>query len=119
MQEVQRPLLTPDECLRMPGPKKNAQDSQQITQGKMSYDLLRLRLHRLIERIPGTHRYQLTELGRRTALFYSRTFKSRTPPWPLSNCPSQAAPGQLQPHRRIPSSRSPANQLLRGEESRI
>jgi type IV secretion system protein VirD4 len=25
MQEVQRPLLTPDECLRMPGPKKDAQ----------------------------------------------------------------------------------------------
>ena len=24
MQEVQRPLLTPDECLRMPGPKKDA-----------------------------------------------------------------------------------------------
>lgn len=24
-QETQRPLLTPDECLRMPGPKKNAQ----------------------------------------------------------------------------------------------
>jgi type IV secretion system protein VirD4 len=24
-QEVQRPLLTPDECLRMPGPKKNEQ----------------------------------------------------------------------------------------------
>lgn len=24
-QEVQRPLLTPDECLRMPGPRKNAQ----------------------------------------------------------------------------------------------
>ena len=23
MQEVQRPLLTPDECLRMPGPKKD------------------------------------------------------------------------------------------------
>ena len=42
--------------------------------GKMSYDLRRLRLHRLIERIPGTHRYQLTEIGRRTALFYSRTF---------------------------------------------
>jgi hypothetical protein len=49
-------------------------DNQQITQGKMSYDLRRLRLHRLIERIPGTHRYQLTEIGRRTALFYSRTF---------------------------------------------
>ena len=25
MQEVQRPLLTPDECLRMPGPKKDGQ----------------------------------------------------------------------------------------------
>lgn len=25
-QEVQRPLLTPDECLRMPGPKKNKND---------------------------------------------------------------------------------------------
>ena len=49
-------------------------DSQQITQGKMSYDLRRLRLHQLIESIPGTHRYQLTEFGRRTALFYSRTF---------------------------------------------
>ena len=49
-------------------------DNQQITQGKMSYDLRRLRLHRLIERIPGTHRYQLTEVGRRTALFYSRIF---------------------------------------------
>jgi hypothetical protein len=48
--------------------------SQQITQAKMSYDLRRLRLHRLIERIAGTHRYQLTRLGRRTALFYSRTF---------------------------------------------
>ena len=24
VQETQRPLLTPDECLRMPGPKKNA-----------------------------------------------------------------------------------------------
>lgn len=29
-QETQRPLLTPDECLRMPGPKKNAQG--QITE---------------------------------------------------------------------------------------
>lgn len=26
MQEVQRPLLTPDECLRMPGPRKDGQD---------------------------------------------------------------------------------------------
>lgn len=31
LQEVQRPLLTPDECLRMPGPKKNAE--RDIEQG--------------------------------------------------------------------------------------
>jgi hypothetical protein len=49
-------------------------DNEQITQGKMSYDLRRLRLHGLIERIDGTHRYQLTTPGRRTALFYSRAF---------------------------------------------
>ena len=29
MQEVQRPLLTPDECLRMPGPQKD--DHNRIT----------------------------------------------------------------------------------------
>jgi hypothetical protein len=34
-----------------------------MTQGKMSYDLRRLRLHGLIERIPGTHRYQVTDFG--------------------------------------------------------
>jgi hypothetical protein len=49
-------------------------NNQQITQGKMSYDLRRLRLHGLIQRIAGTHRYELTALGRRTALFYSRVF---------------------------------------------
>ena len=49
-------------------------DNEQITQGKMSYDLRRLRLHGIIERVAGTHRYQLTALGRRIALFYSRTF---------------------------------------------
>ena len=68
-------------------------DHQQITQGKMSYDLRRLRLHRLIQRIPGTHRYQLTELGRRTALFYSRTFNHVLRPGL-----SQIAQPKLPPH---------------------
>src|SRR6201982_3606398 len=49
-------------------------DNEQITQAKMSYDLRRLRLHELIQRIVGTHRYELTPLGRRTVLFYSRVF---------------------------------------------
>ncbi len=46
-----------------------------ITAGRMSYDLRRLRLHGLIERIPGTHRYKLTPAGLKTALFYSRAYQ--------------------------------------------
>jgi hypothetical protein len=41
---------------------------------QMSYDLRRLRLHGLIEGIASTQRCELTALGRRTALFYSRAF---------------------------------------------
>ena len=45
-----------------------------ITQGMMTYDLRRLRLHGLIERIPGTHRYSVTDFGLRTALFFTRAY---------------------------------------------
>ena len=41
--------------------------------GRMTYDLRRLRLRRLIERIPGTRRYQLTAEGACVALAYHRT----------------------------------------------
>lgn len=43
-----------------------------MTQGRMSYDLRRLRLHGLIERIPGRHRYTVTDRGLRTAIFLTR-----------------------------------------------
>ena len=46
-----------------------------ITPGRMSYDLRRLRLHGLIERIKGSHRYRLTSAGLKVALFYSRTYQ--------------------------------------------
>lgn len=46
----------------------------QISQGAMSYNLRRLRLRGLIERIPKTHRYQVTELGLRVALFYTKAY---------------------------------------------
>ena len=45
-----------------------------MTQGRMSYDLRRLRLRGLIERIQKTHRYRLTEFGLRTALFHTRVY---------------------------------------------
>ena len=40
----------------------------------MTYDLRRLRLHGLIERIPHTHRYQVTDRGFRVALFLTRSY---------------------------------------------
>jgi hypothetical protein len=46
-----------------------------MTPGKMSYHLRRLRLHGLIERIPGTHRYLVTDLGLRASLFLTRVHR--------------------------------------------
>lgn len=46
----------------------------QITPGRVTYDLRRLRLHGLIERIPKTHRYRITAKGLRTAIFYTRLY---------------------------------------------
>ena len=40
--------------------------------GRMTYDLRRLRLHGLIERIPQSHRYRVTDLGLRVALFFTK-----------------------------------------------
>jgi len=45
-----------------------------ITQGRMTYDLRRLRLHGLIERIEKTHRYRLTRKGLGVAFIYQRTY---------------------------------------------
>ena len=45
-----------------------------LTPGQMTYHLRRLRLHGLIERLPGTHRYQVTIFGWRTAFFFTRTY---------------------------------------------
>jgi len=47
---------------------------EQLTPGQMTYHLRRLRLHGLIERVPHSHRYRLTGLGLRVALFFTRTY---------------------------------------------
>jgi hypothetical protein len=43
-----------------------------MTSGQITCDLRRLRVHGLIERIPRTHRYQVTDIGLRHALFLTR-----------------------------------------------
>jgi hypothetical protein len=47
-------------------------DPSLMTQGRMSYDLRRLRQHGLIERLPGTHRYTVTDHGFHLAVFLTR-----------------------------------------------
>ncbi|MEW6747433.1 MAG: hypothetical protein AB1486_32280 [Planctomycetota bacterium] len=49
-----------------------ALDPAHTKPGRITYDLLRRRLHGLIERIPKTHAYRVTPAGLRTALFFSR-----------------------------------------------
>ena len=49
-------------------------DPTALTQGQMTYQLRRLLMHGLIERIPRTHCYRLTDFGLRTALFLSRLY---------------------------------------------
>ena len=48
--------------------------AQNITPGQMTYHLRRLRLHGLIERVPRSHRYRVTNSGWRTALFCTRCY---------------------------------------------
>ena len=47
---------------------------EKLSPARMSYDLRRLRLHGLIERIPRTHRYRLTHRGLQIAAFWTRTY---------------------------------------------
>jgi hypothetical protein len=48
------------------------QAPEDITAGKMTYDLRRLREHGLIARIPHTRRYQVTDTGLHDALLFTR-----------------------------------------------
>src|SRR6266446_5034616 len=51
-----------------------AQDPKTYPAGSMTYDLRRLRLHGLIERVPRRHRYCITPTGARVAMFYVRLY---------------------------------------------
>ena len=42
----------------------------------MTYDLRRLRLHGLIERVPRSHRYRITDHGARIAMLYVRSTRA-------------------------------------------
>lgn len=46
--------------------------AETMTAGQLSYDLRRLRHHGLVDRVPGTHRYTVTDHGLHLALFLTR-----------------------------------------------
>jgi hypothetical protein len=61
-----------------------------VTSGQMTYQLRRLRLHGLIERIAGTHYYQVTDRGLRIALFWTRAYNRLLRPGLAQVLPEEA-----------------------------
>lgn len=49
-------------------------DPATLRRGAITYQLRRLRLHGMIERLPRSFRYRVTDLGFRAALFFTRTY---------------------------------------------
>ena len=52
----------------------SGRDPDAVSQGAATYQLRRLRLHGLIERLPNSFRYRVTEFGFRAALFFTRLY---------------------------------------------
>jgi hypothetical protein len=65
---------------------------QSISPGQMTYHLRRLRLHGLIERVPRSHRYRVTQPGWRTILFCTRCYSRLLRPGLAQVLPEEAAP---------------------------
>jgi hypothetical protein len=69
---------------------------EDITPGKMTYDLRRLREHGLIARIPHTRRYQVTDTGLHDALLFTHAHDHLLRPGLAQlTDPSPPAPSQL------------------------
>ena len=86
---------------------------------QMSYDLRRLRLHGLIERIPHTNTYVLTPDGIRVAVFYTKVHDRLLRPL-LAGRPTARThrapprPGHHRPHhRRLRHQRPPRSRRLK------
>ena len=77
------------------------------TVNQMSYDLGRLRLNELIDRVPDTNTYVLTSEGQRVAIFYTKVQNRLLRPLLASHQP----PGRTT--RRAPHHRPAGSQLHR------
>ena len=86
---------------------------------QMTYDLRRLRRKDLIRRAPGSQRYELTDHGRRIAVFFTKTYtRILNPSLATSTPPSRTrspndhrspAPGEHSSTRSTPGSPTPTS----------
>lgn len=72
---------------------------RELSSGQMSYDLRRLRLHGFLEKVPKSHRYHVTEMGMRSALFLTRSYARLLRPG-LASLVLEKEPPALVPLRR-------------------
>jgi hypothetical protein len=66
----------------------SGRDPETISQAAITYQLRRLRLHALIERLPNSFRYRVTEFGFRSALFFTRLYNRLLRPGLAAALPS-------------------------------
>src|SRR5277367_3063787 len=76
------------------------QAPQSIKPGQMTYHLRRLRLHGLIERVPKSHRYRVTDSGWKTVLFCTRCYNRCLRPGLAELIPKEVA-GETTLRRRF------------------
>jgi hypothetical protein len=69
----------------------------QVSPGQMTYQLRRLRLRGFIRRIPRTHRYDVTNCGMRTALFYAASASAILRPLADATSPQSQTPPETLP----------------------
>ena len=84
----------------------------------MSYDRRRRRLHGIIQRLPGTQRYRLTEAGLKTALFYSRVQQRLLRPG-MSLLHDQRRREPPAPGPEFPGVPHPIDRILSGTTGRL
>jgi hypothetical protein len=71
-------------------------DLARYSPGAMTYDLRRLRLHGLIQRVPHTFRYSVTQAGLRLAFVLSRVYlRLLQPDWTALVAPTSGLPEPL------------------------
>jgi hypothetical protein len=90
-------------------------EAQSMTQGQMTYHLRRLRLHGIIERLPKTHRYRVTDSGWRTVLFCTRCYSRLLRPGLARILPEQASDDSPL-RRRFDELDAAIDQLIQGQK---